>query len=237
MDDPNSQREAPPPPDWIRTLAAGPGSEQKQPGSAARKGGAAAAAIALILSGVYAVEGGFSNNRNDPGGATNFGVTEQVARANGYHGDMRRFPKHCDGPATACADAVYVKSYIAAPGYMPLVEIEPAVAGEMVDTAVNMGPARPNRWFRATMNHLASTRLPASSAKLGAADITAYRMVQVKLGVTPACVATLDALDGLQEAEYRRLAAASAKLRTFLKGWLAHRIGNVDRKTCGKGFD
>jgi lysozyme family protein len=160
-----------------------------------------------------------------------------VARANGYHGDMRRFPKHCDGPATACADAVYVKSYIAAPGYMPLVEIEPAVAGEMVDTAVNMGPARPNRWFRATMNHLASTRLPASSAKLGAADITAYRMVQVKLGVTPACVATLDALDGLQEAEYRRLAAASAKLRTFLKGWLAHRIGNVDRKTCGKGFD
>jgi lysozyme family protein len=204
------------------------------PASNARKGGAVAAAIALILGGVYAVEGGYSNNKNDPGGATNYGVTEQVARANGYRGDMRRFPKHCDGPADACADKVYVSQYIAAPGYMPLVEIEPAVAGEMVDTAVNMGPARPNRWFRLTMNKLASTRLPNSTAQLGPDDITAYRLAQVKLGVTPACVATLDALDGLQAAEYRRLAAASAKLRTFLKGWLRYRIGNVDRKTCGR---
>lgn len=208
----------------------------RPPVSNARKG-AVAAAIAVILGGVYAVEGGYVNDPRDPGGATNYGVTEKVARANGYHGDMRRFPKHCDGPATACADNIYVSQYIAAPGYMPLVEIEPAVAGELVDTAVNMGPARPNRWYRATMNKLASTRLPDSPAALGPDDVTAYRMVQVKLGVTPACIATLDALDGRQEAEYRRLAAGSAKLRTFLKGWLRYRIGNVDRRTCGKGFD
>jgi hypothetical protein len=87
------------------------------------------------------------------------------------------------------------------------------------------------------MNHLASTRLPDSTAKLGADDINAYRMVQVKLGVTPACVATLDALDASQATEYRRLAAVNPKLRGFLKGWLAARIGNVDRKICGKGFD
>jgi hypothetical protein len=106
----------------------------------------------------------------------------------------------------------------------------------MVDTAVNMGPPRPNRWFRLTMNKLASTSLPNSTAALGRDDITAYQMVQVKLGVTPACVATLEALDAQQAAEYRRLAASSAKRRTFLKGWLRHRIGNVDRKTCGKGI-
>jgi lysozyme family protein len=204
--------------------------------SNARKG-AVAAAIAVILGGVYAVEGGYVNDPRDPGGATIYGVTEKVARSYGYRGDMRRFPKHCDGPATACADNIYVSQYIAAPGYMPLIEIEPAVAEEMVDTAVNMGPSRPNRWFRLTINKLASTRLAASSAPLGPEDITAYRMVQVKLGVTPACVATLDALDTQQAAEYRRLAAVNAKLRGFLKGWLRYRIGNVDRKKCGKGFD
>lgn len=205
------------------------------PPSAARKGGAVAAAVALILASVYAVEGGYVNDPTDPGGATRYGVTEKVARAAGYRGDMRNFPKHCDGPATVCADAVYVPRYIVAPGYMPLVEIEPAVARELVDTAVNMGPSRPNRWYRLTVNKLASTRLPDSTAALGTDDITAYRMAQVKLGVTPACVATLDALDRLQEAEYRRLVAARPSLGRFLKGWLNNRIGNVDRRTCGKG--
>lgn len=34
-------------------------------------------------------EGGYSNNPADPGGETMFGVTARVARANGYHGNMR----------------------------------------------------------------------------------------------------------------------------------------------------
>lgn len=207
--------------------------------AAARAGwagkGALAAAVAIILAGVYAAEGGYVNDARDPGGATSYGVTEQVARDYGYRGDMRQFPQHCDGPANICADAVYVRSYIAAPGYMPLVEIEPAVAGELIDTAVNMGPRRPNRWYRLTMNALGGGRLPDSAAALGPTDIAAYRMLQAKLGVIPACTATLDALDARQAAEYRRLAVANPKLRAFLKGWLRNRIGNVGRRSCGKG--
>lgn len=34
-------------------------------------------------------EGGYSNNPMDPGGETMFGITQRVARANGYTGDMR----------------------------------------------------------------------------------------------------------------------------------------------------
>jgi lysozyme family protein len=215
------------------------GVESLDSNAAARAGwtakGAIAAAVAVILAGVYAVEGGYVNDPRDPGGPTSYGVTEQVARDYGYRGDMRRFPQHCDGPATICADAVYVRSYIAAPGYMPLVEIEPAVAGELIDTAVNMGPRRPNRWYRLTMNALGEARLPDSAASLGPADVVAYRMLQAKLGVVPACTATLDALDARQAAEYRRLAAANPKLHAFLKGWLRHRIVNIDRRSCGKG--
>ena len=37
-------------------------------------------------------EGGYSNDPNDPGGATRFGITEAVARANGYEGDMKELP-------------------------------------------------------------------------------------------------------------------------------------------------
>jgi lysozyme family protein len=37
-------------------------------------------------------EGGYANLANDPGGKTRYGITEAVARENGYVGDMRELP-------------------------------------------------------------------------------------------------------------------------------------------------
>lgn len=38
-------------------------------------------------------EGGYSNHPDDPGGETMWGVTAAVARANGYAGSMRSYPR------------------------------------------------------------------------------------------------------------------------------------------------
>ena len=38
-------------------------------------------------------EGGYVHNPADRGGATRYGVTEAVARAHGYAGAMRDFPR------------------------------------------------------------------------------------------------------------------------------------------------
>jgi lysozyme family protein len=204
-------------------------------GGAVKKGGAIAGAIAVILAGVYANEGGYVNNRNDPGGPTNFGVTQAVARAAGYRGDMRYFPKHCTGAITICADEIYLKRYIVGPGFMPIVNADPAVGGELVDSAVNFGPARPSRWFQQSMNELGGAKLKIDG-RIGPASVGAYRQLQEKMGSVPACIATLDRLDTKQRAEYDRLIRVNSRLRTFHKGWLAHRIGNIDRKTCGQGI-
>lgn len=184
-------------------------------GGRPQRGSVAGPALALILSAVYTVEGGFTNNPADPGGATNYGVTERVARAHGYRGDMRYFPKHCDGPADACADAVYVADYIERPGYMPLVDEQPAVADKLINTAVNMGPPRPNRWFREALG-MAPQGLP-----LMPSDITAFQRYEAMLGGANACETMLRALSAKQEAEYLRLIANSPRLGTFRKGWLA----------------
>ena len=197
-----------------------------------KKGGAAAAVLA-ILAGIYAVEGGYVNDPKDRGGATNYGVTESVARAAGYRGDMRYFPKHCDGPTHACADAIYVRDYIERPGFMPVIEIEPAVGTELVDTGVNMGPSRPTRWFQESLNELGQ-RVPVDS-RIDAGDLAAYRALQARRGAVGACVLMLDRLDRKQEAKYRAIVSANPSQDRFLRGWLNHRVGNVDRKTCGQG--
>lgn len=194
-----------------------------------------AVAIAAILGAVYADEGGYVNNRNDPGGATNYGVTESVARHAGFRGDMRSFPMHCSASAQVCSDQIYVRDYIERPGYMPLVSIEPAVADELVNTTVNMGAPRPSLWFQESLSELG---VPvAVDGKVGPGTIAAYRIVQRTDGKTSACVQMLDKLDGKQLAEYRRLVSRNPKLRAFYRGWVNNRIGNVDRADCGKGWE
>lgn len=41
-----------------------------------------------IIDGILVMEGGYTNNPKDKGGATNWGITEATARAHGYTGEM-----------------------------------------------------------------------------------------------------------------------------------------------------
>jgi len=187
-------------------------------------------ALAGILATVFANEGGYVNHPSDPGGATNHGITEQVARQHGYTGHMRDLKRTCSLPDEVCADRILTRDYVEKPGFMPLVEIEPAVAEEIVDTAVNMGPPRPSRWLQESLNELGDVKVGVDG-KVGPVTISAYRAYRAATGVR-GCVAMLDRLDARQSAEYDRLVRVNPRLRAFLKGWQAHRIGNVDRAKC-----
>ncbi len=81
---------------------------------------------------VLAHEGGYTHNPADPGGATNFGITQRVARAHGYTGDMRDFPR-------AKAIEIYRSDYWTA---IRGDELPAAVAWQLLDYAVNSGPKR-----------------------------------------------------------------------------------------------
>lgn len=191
-----------------------------------RRGGIAAAAAAMI-AGVIAVEGGYVNHRADPGGETNMGITKRVAVANGYRGPMRKLPREV-------AESIYFRRYIVDPGYGPLVDLDAAVTEEIFDTTVNMGARRPSRWFQRSLNALCGSRL-APDGRVGPATIRIFTSCQARLGPSRFCVSMLNSLDAQQRAEYGRLVRVNPRLRVFYKGWVAHRIGNVDRRKCAGG--
>lgn len=83
-------------------------------------------------------EGGFSNHAADPGGKTMFGITEAVARENGYRGAMPLLP-------IDTAKQIYRRQYWDAVRADDLPEV---VRYAMFDAAVNSGPRQAIRWLQ-----------------------------------------------------------------------------------------
>lgn len=83
-------------------------------------------------------EGGFVDHPKDPGGATRWGVTERVARANGYAGPMRDFP-------VEKAKEIYRRSYWDA---ARCDDLPSGVRYAVFDGAVNSGVAQSVKWLQ-----------------------------------------------------------------------------------------
>jgi lysozyme family protein len=198
-------------------------TELTQPARRVNGKAGVAATVAAILAAVVALEGGYVDHPNDPGGATNWGITERVARANGFRGDMRDLTQ-------GQAKDIYRRQYIERPGFLPLVEIDAAVAEEVIDTGVNMGPARPTRFFRRAVNEVCGTTLPITST-MDTVATKAWGDCRQNLGAS-ACVAMLRSLDAQQRAEYDRLVRVNPRLKVFHRGWVKHRVGNVSIRQC-----
>jgi lysozyme family protein len=90
------------------------------------------------FAGIAAIEGGFSDRdkQADPGGATKYGITERVARAWGYQGDMRDLPLET---AKAIAKAWYWDKY-------QCDQFDARIAYQVFDAAYNGG--YPVKWLQ-----------------------------------------------------------------------------------------
>ena len=190
-------------------------------------GSGVSGAAAAIIAALFAVEGGYSNHPNDPGGETIYGITKQVATANGYYGPMREMPKEY-------AWSIYYDQYIRNPGYQPMGTRSPAVLEELVDTAANTGVNRSSTWFQKSLNSLSrggtDYKLVTVDGKVGKSTIAAYDALRAKRGKVASCEMVIKLIDAQQANHYMSL----TKLSDFTPGWVAHRIGNVDLKRCSE---
>ena len=174
-----------------------------------------------LIDAVIDREGGYVDHPADPGGATRWGVTAATARADGYGGDMRALPR-------ARAATIYRRVYWQRPRLDRIAARAPALAAEMFDTGVNMGPPVAVAFLQRALNAL----------NRGAAD---YPDITLDGQDGPATIAALDAflrargrggetvllkaVEALQGERYVSLAERRPASEAFLYGWLANRIG------------
>ena len=176
--------------------------------------------VTALIDEVIDREGGYSNHKADRGGATCWGITEAVARADGYTGTVRALPR-------ARAVAIYRRLYWTAPGFDQVGAKAPRVAAELFDTGVNMGVGVAAGFLQRALNALnrGAAHYPdlPLDGQIGPATLAALDAFLTLRGASGETV-LLKALGALQGERYVRLAEQRPANEAFLYGWLANRV-------------
>jgi lysozyme family protein len=177
--------------------------------------------VESLIDAVITREGGYVSHPADRGGPTRWGVTEAVARAEGWTGDMRGFPR-------TKATAIYCRTYWLKPGFDQIAAIAPRIAEELFDTGINMGPPIASGFLQRALNALNRGAVDyadiAVDGRIGPATVAALRgFLAVRGGAGE--IVLLKALEALQGERYLHLAESRPANEAFLYGWLANRLG------------
>lgn len=177
--------------------------------------------IDQLVDEVIGREGGYSNHPADRGGPTRWGITEQVARAYGYRGDMKLLPR-------ATAVDIYKRRYWTSVRFDQVAAIYPRIAAEMFDTGINMGQAVAVGFLQRALNLLnrGAVDYPdiGTDGQIGPMTIAALKAYAAKRGARGEVV-LLRVLDGLQTGRYADITEARPANEAFFYGWIEHRIG------------
>ena len=153
------------------------------------------------------VEGGYSNDENDKGGKTKFGIIEEEARKYGYKGDMQDLTKDF-------AKNIYLKKYYLGNKLDKVVDDK--VALSICDWAVNSG-RNGTKNVQIAVNQL-------TNANLDVDGIIGNKTLEALNAVDPEKF--LEIYHILQRIYYRSKVVADKTQERFLTGWL----NRVERK-------
>jgi lysozyme family protein len=180
--------------------------------------------VGALIDALIEREGGFVDNSADKGGPTCFGITQAVARANGYAGPMRQLPREE-------AAAIYRRLYWLRPRFDAVAERSERIAAELFDTGVNMGPAVAVTFLQRALTALNRNAKDypdlVPDGRVGAQTLAALDAFLELRGQSSGETVLLRALEALQGERYLRLAERRPANEAFLYGWLANRIGEL----------
>ncbi|WP_027252083.1 glycoside hydrolase family 108 protein [Photobacterium halotolerans] len=173
-----------------------------------------------IINEVLVKEGHHSNDADDLGGSTTWGITEAVARKNGYTGPMSAMTQ-----AIACD--IYFNRYIKAPRFNDIHAISALIGEEVIDTGINMGIGIAakflQRWLNAYNNSQAYYKDLIVDGHIGPATLSALEAYLLRRG-TEGELIMWRSLNCSQGARYLDISEAREKNEKFIYGWMKNRI-------------
>jgi lysozyme family protein len=173
-----------------------------------------------FIDAILQKEQGYVDHADDRGGPTNYGITVAVARANGYDGPMQDMPE-------SFAREVYRKRYIVGPRFDKVAQISEPMARELIDTGVNMGPARAAEFLQRALNafNQQGTRYADLfvDGAIGEVTLEALRKYLRFRGEEGARVMVC-ALNVLQGGRYFDIFESNASQESFAYGWIRSRV-------------
>jgi lysozyme family protein len=177
--------------------------------------------IDQYLDAIINREGGYVNHPSDHGLATKFGITEVVARSQGYQGDMRDLP-------LAVAKSIYKKQYWFEPQFDQINEISPAIAEELFDTGVNCGVNFAKPLLQRALNLLnkqgkdgwPNLTLDGQYGPLTFQALTTYLNKRHKDGEK----VLLRVLNIMQGQHYIEITEKNPNYEDFFYGWILNRV-------------
>lgn len=166
------------------------------------------------------IEGNFVDDPADSGGATKYGITENVARSCGYMGSMRDLP-------LATAKAIYKERYWLKTGCGYIQQLYPKLAYEVFEIAVNIGTFHPVKWLQRALNvfnnggtQYADLGVDGAFGPSTLNALKAYAYLRKEEG-EKVLTAAMNAQQGLY---YMELAEQRAKDEKFVYGWFKNRV-------------
>jgi len=165
-------------------------------------------------------EGDFSDDPSDSGGATRFGITEAVARANGYAGPMYLL-------SYDLARQIAYAQYWRQNRLDDIAAISNPVALELFDTGYNMGVGVAAKFLQTALNALnrEAKDYPDLTPDGVLGNVTIYALkAYFRVRRRDGELVLLRALNCLQGAGYIELSQRRAKDERFVFGWLLNRV-------------
>lgn len=155
---------------------------------------------------ILGFEGGYSNDPDDSGGKTKYGITESTARKAGYEGEMKDL-------TLESAKKMYYELYWKRWNYHKIKDQRIAV--EMFDQAVNMGPVTANKNLQKAYNLLNCGK--AGDLKV---DGVIGPITLAYVNRYPYMTDLLQLLNVLQAKHYIDIVESNPSQEKFFRGWL-----------------
>jgi lysozyme family protein len=167
------------------------------------------------------IEGGFSDDANDRGGATKYGITEATARKHGYTGNMKDLP-------VELAKTIYRIDYWDVNKLGEISLIAPETAEELFDTGVNCGVGTAAKFLQRALNSLNQQgKLFPNLTVDGSVGSKTVQAVQALIDKRrdQGDVVLARLCNGQQAVRYIEICERDETQETFMFGWTSQRLG------------